>query len=158
MQATIFGLGFIVKFSCIHGYYKIEEQAAGEVARFMNLFSGIEIVSAGEYFTFSPLLEAKNYSIKGNPYLGVTAEKTFAGNPWDVMRDNKLIYNFSSGKMEKLESVTQRIVFNQATNYFWTEGLILAGSLNDAGLRVTDFVAWFNFEGNKFKLSEASFD
>lgn len=152
------GWGFIVKFNCVHGFFIIEESSPGDVARFMTLFSGIEIVSAGKYFTFSPLLEAFNYSIKGNPYCGVTATATFAGEPWEVMRANGFIYNFNTGKVVPIASVVDRLQINQGSKYYWTEGLPLPGSLNDTGLQLTDYAAWFQFDGNKFKISEATFD
>lgn len=145
-----------MKIRCIHGYFIIEEDSTGEVARFMSLYNGIEIVSKGQYFTFSPLLEAFELSIKGTSYVGATSTKTFSGKPWEVMKANGLVYNFNTGKMVLLESITDRAMINRASDYFWTEGLLLPGSLNEQGLRVLDYVAGYDFRGNKFKLAEVT--
>jgi hypothetical protein len=151
-----FGLGFTVKFNCLHGYFIIEEDTPGEISRFMTLYKGIEIVSVGKYFTFTPLAELPNYSIAGDTYGGVIVDKTFAGEPWEIMRANELIYNFNTGKLVKAATITQLVVLNQSLNYFWTQGLMLPGSLNDQGLRYLDYAGWYRFDGDKFYYSEAT--
>lgn len=141
---------------CIHGYFIFREQRAGEISDFMSLFEGLELVAKDDYFTFAALVDAPSHSIEGGEVLGVTAIKTFEGKPWEVMRENELVYNFNSGLVVPIDTITRRVELVKAPNYFLSPGLILPGSVTDDGSRVTDYAAWYLFDTNKFKYSEVT--
>lgn len=141
---------------CLHGYFKFNETKMGEVSDFISLFE-LDLVSKNDYYTFPELASAPDYAIKGGFYLGAIVTKTFEGEPWDIMRENKLVYNFLTKRVVPLQSVTQRPVINQAANYYFSDGLLLPGSVRDDGLRVTDYSAGYLFGSIKFKYAEVQF-
>lgn len=146
-----------MKIECIHGYFKFSETAAGQIAHFMSLF-GLEIERAGDHFTFSDLVDAPNFSLKGGMFLGAPTTETFEGNPWDVMRANGLVYDFSKGEVVPLELVVQSAQVVAAGYYFVSSGMLLPGSVTDDGSRVTDYAAFFVPERVNFKYSEVDYE
>lgn len=152
------GLEFIspMKIKCLHGYFIIDEQNASDISRFMSIFAGLEIVNAGEYFTFKPLKGAPRYSIKGNQYLGATATKTVEGEPWEVMRANGLVYNFAKGLVQPKSAITQSVQLTIGAGIILSPGLILPGSRTNGGVSVTDYAARYSFGTGRFIYSEVS--
>ena len=146
-----------MKIKCLHGYFKIEEQKAGEVSDFSSLF-GLELEPVDNYFTFAPLADAPDFSLAGKTYLGAATTKTFAGPPWEVMRENSLVYNFNTGLVVPIAQITQAIQISLAGTYWVSPGLILPGSLTDEGKRVTDYAAWFSKDTMKWRYSAVTFD
>jgi hypothetical protein len=142
-----------LKIDCLHGYYKFYEEAAGEISRFMALY-GFSLVKSGDHFTFETLFEAPEYSLEGGSYLGATADVTHEGHPHEVMKANELIYDFNSDSIKDINTITQKIAVSQGQRYYLSDGLIIAGSLTDEGLRVMDYAAFFDFGTLKFKYSE----
>lgn len=139
-----------MKIKCINGYFIFEETYAGDIAKFISLFRGLEIVPDKNIFTFSKLAGAPFYSIKGNQYLGATAKKTFEGNPWDVMRENELVYNFNTGLVVDMNTISQAVSIVQVGSYYTSSGLILPSSRMESGDRVTDYTARYSFETSRF--------
>lgn len=138
---------------CIHGYFKIEESQAGEISRFMNLFP-VTIVARGDHFTFKTLSTAPKHSIAGNRYLNALCTKTAEGEPWFVMRENGLVYDFEKDLVVPIQTITSRAVLVPGSNYFLSTGLILPGSITEDGTRVTDYSAWYLFDSGKFNYTE----
>lgn len=124
----------------------------------MSLFTGVELVAKNDFFTFSFLEDAPNYSLKGSKYLDAAATETIAGLPSEVMRANGLVYNFQKGLVVPIASISQRVEIIEASSYFISPGLILPGSLTDRGKRVTDYAAWYLFSEGQFKYSEVTLD
>ena len=145
-----------MKIKCLHGYFMIEETVAGEASRFVSRF-GLDLEPVDNYFTFSGLEEAPDFALAGLPYLDAVTTKTFAGRPWEVMRENELVFNFDTGLVVPIATITQMFNYSLAGNYWVSNGLILPGSLTDEGKRVTDYAAWFSFDTLKFKYSEVLF-
>lgn len=123
----------------------------------MSSFPGLELSPKDDYFTFSFLKDAPTHSIEGGVYLGETATKTFEGAAWQVMKENGLVYDFNAGIIKQIATITQRFQISIGVNYFLSNGLILPGSLNDEGKRVTDYSAHYSFDTKKFKYSEVTF-
>ncbi len=144
-----------MRVNCLHGYFIFKETYAGEVSEFMAL-TKMDLSLVDDYFTFSDLVDAKNYSVAGNPYLSGTATKTCEGRPWQVMRKNGLVYDFKASAVVPIIGVTQFIELQGTENYFLSGGLILPGSVMNDGSRVTDYSAWFNFDLMKFKYSDVT--
>jgi hypothetical protein len=144
-----------MKINCHHGFFVFIESRAGEVSDFISLYD-LDIIRKGDRFIFADLEDAPDYSIKGAPLLNTIAIKTFAGEPWEVLRENEMIYDFNTGLLVPLTSVTQTAKIDAAGNFYVSPGLILPGSLTDEGLRVTDYAAWFSTDTMKFKYSEVT--
>lgn len=146
-----------MRIKCLHGYFIFEEQKVGELSRFMSM-TGLAIVPKDDHYTFATLQAAKKYSIKGNLYLGATSIKTFEGSPWEVMRQNQLVYNFNTDKVEPINSITQSVVVQTGSNYKISNGLIMPGSLTAEGLRVKEYSAWYLFDSAKYRYTEVSYE
>ncbi len=113
------------------------------MSRFCSRF-GLEIERSGDHFTFADLVEAPDYSILGGLFLDMICTATFEGPPWEVMRENKLIYDFSKGLVVPLLSVAQLVSVAQAGHRWLAPGMILPGSVTDDGSRVTDYSAFYD--------------
>ncbi len=138
---------------CLHGYFMFDETKIGQISDYLS-FYGLPLVKKDTYYTFETLKDAPRYSIKGGFYLGAICTKTFEGEPWEVMRENGLVYNFILDKVVPIASVTQRPNINQAANYFFSDGLLLPGSVRNDGKRVKDYTAGYSFASIKYKYSE----
>jgi len=145
-----------VRITCTHGYFKFEESRLGQISDLMAIFE-FELISVEDYFTFPLLAEAKDYSIIGADYLGATAIKTFEGKPWEVMRQNKLIYDFNLDAVMPINSISRSVELSSTSRYFIANGLILPGSVTEDGSRVTDYSAWFFKDELLFRYSEIDY-
>lgn len=145
-----------MRLKCLHGYFILEETEAGQISDFQSLF-GLDIVPKNNYFTFANLLDAPDYSLAGKSFLGIQAIETFEGKPWEVFEANGFVYNFSSGLMVPISSVTQLVRIELAGNKYISDGLILPGSLTAEGLRVRDYSAWYSSKSQRFYYSEVGY-
>jgi hypothetical protein len=146
-----------MRIECRHGFYIFEEQEAGEISKFASKFElGITRREDG-LFTFDDLVDAESFSIEGVDYLGVTATVTFEGKPWEVMRANNLVYDFTTGTVKRISQVTRLLQVQKAANYFLTDGMILGGSVNSTGSRVSDFLGFYIWASAKFRYTELSY-
>lgn len=146
-----------MRIKCLHGYFIFEESESGQISRYMSM-TGLSIVPKNNHYTFESLQAAKKYSIKGNQYLGALATKTFEGEPWEVMRQNGLAYNFNTGLVVPINSITQAIKIATGVNYMLSNGLILPGSLTDGGNRVKEYSAWYLFNSAQYRFSEVVYE
>lgn len=146
-----------MRIECIHGYFRFFETSVGQISRFMSMF-GLEIERNDDHFTFSALVDAPTYSIAGGTFLGIPTIKTFEGRPWDVMRANRLIYDFNKGIVRPIDSVLQTLTLEQSGNYYLTSGMILPGSIIEDGSRVTDYAAFYSSDRASFKYSELTYE
>lgn len=140
---------------CLHGYFILTESRAGEVSDFASLF-GLDLSAKDDYFTFTDLIEAPEYSLTGQPYLSGVATKHFEGKPWEVFAANSLIYDFEKRLVVQIQSTMQVVSLDVAGNYFLSPGLILPGSLTEEGQRIKDYAAWFSTDTMKWRYSEVS--
>ncbi len=136
---------------CLHGYYKFSETSPGQLSDFANLY-GFELERNGDHFTFSDLVDAPNYALLGGLFLGSPCLFTIEGPPWEVMRKNKLVYDFTKGLVVPALTIVNVCDYKQAGFKFVSNGMILAGSVTEDGSRVTDYAAFF--DKGKFSYSE----
>jgi hypothetical protein len=147
-----------VKINCIHGYFKFSETREGQISRFLSRF-GLEIERSSDHFTFKALLNAPEYSIEGGTFLGAPCIKTFAGPAWEVMRQNKLVYNVALGLVVPVASIVSPVKVQNAGNFLISSGMIQPGSiLDESGARVTDYAAHFLFDLGNFRYTEVSYE
>ncbi len=140
---------------CLHGYFIFREDRSGEISEFMSLYDGLVLEKKDDYYTFSSLVAAPEYSVAGVTYLGAQTTETYEGKPWEIFEANGLIYNFELDQVQLINEVTQRVSIKTAKNYFITPGLILPGAVTEDGTRVTDYAARYSFL--KFRYSEVTF-
>lgn len=141
-----------MRLECLHGYFKFEELEAGQISRFMSLF-GLELERSGDHFTFADLVDAPTFSIAGGLYLGAPATETFEGPAWEVMRANRLVYDFNRGLVVPIDLVINFAEASVAGNYLVSTGMIAAGALTKDGSRVTDYAAFYSEAMASFKYS-----
>ncbi len=147
-----------MKLECIHGYFIFSETKAGQMSDFMARFGfEIERSSRGDHFTFADLVDAPDYSLPGGLFLGAPTTEAFEGSPWEVMRENGLVYDFSRGLVVPVLTINQQTPLKAAGNFFVTTGMILPGSVTDGGERVTDYSALFLESRLGFKYSEVGY-
>lgn len=143
-----------MKITCLHGYFIFEELEPGQVSEFMSAFK-VELVRKDNYYTFKKLAEAKDYSLLGLPYLGVPATKTYEGQPWEVMKENGLVYHFNSDLVLPIETIFDVADIKEANSYFLSQGLIVPGSFTNA-VRIKNYSGFYLFDQFKFKYTEIS--
>lgn len=146
-----------MRIDCLNGYFKITEAYAGDAARFSRLFS-VKLVRVEDFITFEGLKDCPEYSVKGSSFLGATATATYAGKPWEVFKANGFVYNFQTGLIIPAAQVVTRVALYQSLNYYFTQGLLLPGSILFEGQKVSSYLCRFSFGDNSFKYSEVSFD
>ena len=146
-----------MRIRCLHGFFMIDEVAAGQVGRFVSIY-GLKLVAWNGVFTFPLLAGVPEYSIKGASLLGATATKTFAGTPGELFKVNGLAYNFNVGRIVPIASISRKANVSQSGNIFVSNGLVIPGSLMDDGTRVKNFTAWFSVDSMTFRYSEVTSD
>lgn len=149
-----------MKLRCLHGYFLFEETNPAQISDFMRV-SKAEIVPKGPGFTFADLEFAPEYSIIGKPIeIGLSplpAKVDFAGEPWEVLEANGMIYNFSTGLLMPILSVTQVVSISDGANRYIAQGMILPGSLTAEGKRVKDYAAHFSRQTGRFLYTEVTY-
>lgn len=144
-----------MKIECVHGYFKFSEEKAGQVSDFIARF-GFEIEKKNGVFVFSDLVDAPDFSIAGSTFLGCPTTQNFEGEPWEVMRANRIIYDFSKGVVVPIDTILQSVKVKAYGNFFLASGMILPGSVTEDGLRVTDYAA--HFVNPDFKYSSVDYE
>lgn len=142
-----------MRIKCLHGYFIFQETKVGQVSDFMSRF-GFSLTPIGEYYTFEDLIDAPTHSLTGKTLFTLPATATIEGEPWDIFEANSIVYNFSTGLVAPIASITQLIKIEQAGNKFISQGLILPGSITEDGTRVRDYSAWYSRDTLKFSYSE----
>lgn len=149
-----------MRLKCLHGYFILSESKSGQVSDFMSL-TGLSIESKKDYFTFSDLVDAPHYSIIAKPIqiglVPLPAIATFEGEPWEVLEQNEMVYDFSRGLLVPIVSITKIIKIQNAGNKFISNGLIIPGSLTDEGQRVKSYDAYFIRESMKWVYTEVEY-
>lgn len=154
---TTFSSGCLsMKIKCLHGFFIMEETKLGQVSDFTRRY-GLSIVPYQDKYTFEQIKDSPRYSLNGKAYLNRTTSKNFEGEPWQVYEANGLVYNFSSGLLVPIDSITGVVELKAAGNKFLSNGLILPGSLTDAGERIRDYSAWFSRDTLRFAYSEVTY-
>lgn len=119
--------------------------------------TGLELSVRDGYYTFSDIQAAPLYSIKGASLMDVTATKTWEGSPWEVFEANGFVYNFNTGLVVPITSITQVVKVQLAGNRYISEGLILPGSVTADGERVKDYSAWFSRKTLRWLYTEVGY-
>jgi len=141
---------------CLHGYFIFDEMRQGQISDFMNL-TGLSLVPKDNYYTFEGLEDAPEYSLLGKTYLNLPAVALYEGKPWEVFEANEFVFDFTTGLLVPIVSITRLVEIKQAGNLFVTNGLIQPGSLTTEGKRVKDYAAWFSRDRLTWHYSEVTY-
>lgn len=146
-----------MRIDCLHGYFKFNEVRQGQISAFMSVYD-LVLVKDRDFYTFETLKDAPLYAIKDKTYLGATVTQTYEGNPWEILEQNGLVFDFTSDSVVPKASITTRVIITQLDSSYLSEGLILPGSVTDDGKRVINYSAWFFPDTKRFKYSEITFE
>lgn len=141
---------------CLHGFYLFEEQKVGDISRFVSK-TGISLVPKDEYFTFADLEAAPTHSISGDDLLGFVATETFEGKPWEVFEANSVVYDFTTGLVLPISTITQRVKIELSGFRYLSNGLLLAGSLNGSGSRIKSYSGFYYDDKDRWMYSEIQY-
>lgn len=145
-----------MRINCRHGFFTFDELKAGQVSDFMSLY-GFTIARTDRWFTFASLKDAPLYAIQGTTYLNAPVTKTFEGEPWEIMKENGLVYDFSMDLTRPITSVAAVVEIGRAANYFVSPGLIIPGSMTKDAKKVSGYTCWFSFDTSRFRYSEVTY-
>ncbi len=134
-----------------------EETKPGQVGHFSYLYD-LELSQKGNYWTFDSLLDLPDYSIAGSTYMNAAATKTFAGNPWDVLRENRLVYDFINDILVPIETIAVRVSPDVSGFMIPASGIYMPGAIGDDGKRVTNYIGWYNADQSRFFYSGVTFE
>ena len=148
-----------MKIICNHGYFKVYQDAIGEVARFNSRFN-FDLTFKDDYFTFAGTLDVPDYSILGRPILGNVAIKTCEDfRPWEVMRKNGLVYNHTLKTVVPIASITDVIGANQTSlAYSSSKNLYMPGSYDNDWSQITGYLCSLDFSLFTFYYTEFYYD
>lgn len=145
-----------MRITCINGYFIFKETLPSEVSKFIG-YTKLDLVRVDDYFTFKPLALAPEFSISSMPYLNLVANKTSEGKPWDVFKSNGFCYDFRTGQIVDINLVQAKSNVKSAGNYLVSNGLILPGSINENGQKITSYVCWYFKNDNTWVYPEVSY-
>jgi len=115
----------------------------------------MDLIAQDDYYTFLLLKDAPNYSLLGKSYLGMTAVKTYADQPWNVMEQNQMVYDFTLKMMQNINTIFTPVKILRAKAYYYTKGLILPGSIDiTSNQKITGYQCDFEFDSGEFSYSE----
>lgn len=145
-----------MKVKCLHGYFIFEETQIGQISDFMSV-TELELVPIKNYYTFSALELAPDYSLVGKTLLSTVATETFAGYPWEVFEANGFVYNFNTDLILPILTITNVVKIELAGNRFISPGLIVPGSLTADGERVKNYSAYWSRDTFRWLYSEVEY-
>ena len=138
---------------CNHGYFKFFEEKQGEIAKF-NTRYGQDLKFVNDYYTFTGLSELNNYSIKGALYSNMVSTKTYAGEPWEIMRQNGFVFNFVLGVLSNILITGNFFKPVNVGAFKYSEGLVLPGSYSYDARKVTGYTCRFDFDSALYRYTE----
>jgi hypothetical protein len=145
-----------MKLKCLHGFYLFEETQVGQLSDYSS-FTGFSLVRFRDKYTFADLEDIENYSLISKPILNYLATETFSGEPWEVFEQNSVVYDFTSGLIVPISSITTKAIVQQAGNRFVSPGLILAGSYTNTAQRVKGYSAFYSRDTQRWLYSEIEY-
>lgn len=140
-----------MRVECIHGYFKFFETRPGQISEFVSRY-GLDISRSDDHFTFESLVEAPDFSLPGGEFLGAATTAAFEGKPWEVMRANSLVYDFTKDLVVPIASIIRPAKLSLSGKFYVSDGMILPGSVTEDGSRVKDYAAFY--ENLTFRYSE----
>lgn len=136
-----------MRVSCISGFYKFFPDNSLDLVRAKEIFD-LELVACEDFYTFAALRDMKNYSVIGYPVgLGIGI-KNYAGEKWQVLKENLLVYNLLLKNISTIAlSIRVYNVPQEPGRYFTFSTLPQAGGMIN-GFPFISFNGIIDFETN----------
>lgn len=129
---------------CRHGHFAFYPQNDSGLSRFSTYFN-LALEQVEDYFTFPLFSNPPAYSLAPTPWLGGLTTAAFSGKPWEIMRENQLVYSLSLKALVHLSAVGSIIELSRSTHYYLNQNrLVQPGSLLASGARILSYDAIFN--------------
>lgn len=141
-----------MKVDCINGFFIFRELKVGQVSDFMG-YTGLELVKWRDAWTFKGLESVPDYSIQGTPFLNLPATKTFEGEPWDLFGENGFVFNFLTGLLVPISTVSNVVNVSVSGNKLISNGLIMPGSILKSGGKIKSFSGYYSRDTLNFSYS-----
>lgn len=142
---------------CRHGHFAFYPEDAHDIAQFTGLFSE-SLVRVGDFYTFAFLKDAPDFSIQGKTLLGLPATKTFAGHPWEVMRENNLVYSVALKAAVMKTAIMLPASLEVVDDYWITENpLIQPGSRLPTGQQILSYDAQYIRDASQLRVFEVQY-
>jgi hypothetical protein len=143
---------------CRHGHFAFYPRRSIDLARFATQFDA-QLMRVDDYYTFPELKDAPEFSIQGKDYLGVPAVKTYAGKPWEVMRENGFVFHLATLQIVPKSAVLLIINLPQNGYYFLAEtALIQPGSRNLSTHQILSYDAEFLQDSFRLKVGSYAYE
>lgn len=143
---------------CRHGHIAFYPRHASDVARFTQYF-GIILERSEDFYTFPTLVDAPRFTIKGTNYLGLVATVTYEGHPWEIMRENGLVYNVNRETLSLKGAITTQIALPlQSFCYLSQVPLVQPGSRNSLGNQILSYDGEYNVDNFLLKITEFAYE
>lgn len=143
---------------CRHGHFSFYPRDEAEVFRFSSFYEET-LVRDRDFYTFEFLKDAPKYSIKGKPFLGLPAQVTFEGEPWEVMRENGFVYNLALGLVVLKAAVTLIVNPQVSEGFFLAESpLIQPGSRTFTGQQILSYDAEYLGDTSQLRVFEVEYE
>ncbi len=141
---------------CRSGHIVFYPRRASDVNTFSQSF-GVELVREEDYYTFSALEGAPQYALAGSTFLDAPTTKTFEGKPWDVMRENNLVYNISLTKVvPKLSILSNTEIIQKGLFYVCNTSLLQPGVRTSLGDQILSYSGEFYEDKFYLRITEFS--
>ncbi len=146
-----------MKITCLNGYFNFRETSLGEIAEFNSIFSST-LTAKDDYYTFNFLKDAPEYAIAGSKYLNLVATKTYSAKPWEIMRENKFVYDFNLKALTVSSLVAKKVLLTRLRDRYSASGLIQPGSVTSDWKRISGYQGTVNLENLNFSYSEIFYE
>lgn len=143
---------------CRHGHFAFYPRTAADISKFSNFFD-VTLKRERDYYTFSGLYGAKNYSLALKPYLNLPALKTYEGEPWEVMKENNFVYSLTLGLIVPKLAIISLVELPLIGFYYRAGGSLLQpGSRTKLGRQILSYSGEFVGEGYSLNVSEFDYE
>lgn len=143
---------------CRHGHFAFYPHRPWDIAQFCSYFE-LSLEREGDYYTFPDLLDAPDFSLAAKPYLATPAIKTYEGKPWEIFRENGLVYNFNTGLVVPKAAIVETVELKQCDFFYLSSTpLIVPGSRDGTGNQVLSYDGEFNYNFLELKVSEYAYE
>ena len=142
----------------VHGYFYFYEEVAGEVARFNSLYRQDLTLTDKGHYTFNKLVDFPRYAIKGQSFDGFNINTTFSGEPHDIFKANKMVYDFLEGTFRHIDTVGVLIDIKKSKSFYFYKGLITTGSYFRGNEKIIGYLCFFSPISLQFSYSGFFYD
>lgn len=118
---------------CLHGYFIFEPSRVSDISKLNSIYRAGLVKRQGRGFTFARLSGIEDYSLEGKTYIDTVADFTFEGKPWEVMRKNGIVFDFTEDASFPVEMIDDTLNPRLGRFTYSANGLIVPGTLSESG-------------------------